>query len=168
MAIGFLFLGGGRYTIDTSLSGIAGLLCAVFPRWPTTPDDNRYHLQALRHLWVTSCVPRYIQTKDVDTGRPCHVTINVTLRDRSVVSLSTPCLLPPVTHVSSLTIASTQYWSYTLDVATNASHGHVVWNNRVLYVKRTVDPHYKPPPHVHQRVGWMPTFADTRLVAFAK
>lgn len=46
MAIGFLFLGGGRFTLGTSPDAIAALVIAVFPRFPRSPDDNDYHLQA--------------------------------------------------------------------------------------------------------------------------
>ena len=45
MAIGFLFLGGGRLTLGTSNSSIAALLAAIFPCFPMSQSDNRYHLQ---------------------------------------------------------------------------------------------------------------------------
>jgi anaphase-promoting complex subunit 1 len=63
MAIGFLFLGGGRYTLDTSPQSIAFLLCAVYPRFPQSCRDNRYHLQALRHMYALAAVPRYVITQ---------------------------------------------------------------------------------------------------------
>jgi anaphase-promoting complex subunit 1 len=52
MAIGLLFLGGGRLTLGTSKPALAALVTALFPRYPLTPMDNRYHLQAFRHLYV--------------------------------------------------------------------------------------------------------------------
>lgn len=56
MAVGLLFLGGGRLTISTSKPAIAALLAALFPRFPNSPSDNRYHLQAFRHLYArVSC-----------------------------------------------------------------------------------------------------------------
>ena len=48
MAIGFVFLGGGRYTLTTSTPAIAALVCALYPRFPLSANDNRYHLQAFR------------------------------------------------------------------------------------------------------------------------
>lgn len=52
MAIGLLFLGGGRLTLGTSKATLATLVASIFPRFPLTPTDNRYHLQAFRHLYV--------------------------------------------------------------------------------------------------------------------
>lgn len=42
MALGLLFLGGGRYTLSTSPTSIAALLAAFFPKFPTHSNDNRY------------------------------------------------------------------------------------------------------------------------------
>src|SRR5437867_2355737 len=58
MALGFLFLGGGTYTLGTSDKAVAVLLCSLFFRWPADPLDNRSHLQAFRHLWVLAIEPR--------------------------------------------------------------------------------------------------------------
>lgn len=75
MAIGLLFLGGGRATIGRSNEAIAALLCALFPRFPVTPFDNTYHLQPLRHLYVLAVERRYLETRDVDTDQPCYVRV---------------------------------------------------------------------------------------------
>jgi len=45
-AIGFLFLGGGRATLSTSNEAIAALVISLFPRFPASTSDCRYHLQA--------------------------------------------------------------------------------------------------------------------------
>lgn len=70
MAIGFLFLAGGRYTakrkhclsfstnyfsvlrhsLATDNASIAALVVALFPRFPSAPNDNRYYFQPFRHL----------------------------------------------------------------------------------------------------------------------
>lgn len=42
MALGLLFLGGGRYTLMTSPTAVAAMLCAFFPKFPTHSNDNRY------------------------------------------------------------------------------------------------------------------------------
>lgn len=44
MAFGFLFIGNGVYTFSRSSKAIAGLLCAVYPIYPTSPSDNKFHL----------------------------------------------------------------------------------------------------------------------------
>ena len=45
MSLGFLFLGGGRYSLGTSNMAIAALIISCFPQFPTHSNDNRYHLQ---------------------------------------------------------------------------------------------------------------------------
>uniref|UniRef100_A0A1B0CZC3 Anaphase-promoting complex subunit 1 middle domain-containing protein n=1 Tax=Phlebotomus papatasi TaxID=29031 RepID=A0A1B0CZC3_PHLPP len=69
MALGFLFLGAGRYTLSTSQSAIAALVCSLFPKFPTHSNDNRYHLQAFRHLYVLAIEARLFLPRDVDTGK---------------------------------------------------------------------------------------------------
>ncbi|KAF2987790.1 hypothetical protein EK904_015203 [Melospiza melodia maxima] len=64
MALGLLFLGGGRYSLSTSNSSIAALLCALYPHFPVHSTDNRYHLQALRHLYVLAAEPRLLTPVD--------------------------------------------------------------------------------------------------------
>lgn len=41
MALGLLFLGGGRYTLSNSPSAIAALIAAFYPKFPTHSNDNR-------------------------------------------------------------------------------------------------------------------------------
>lgn len=82
MAIGFLFLGGGCATLHTSNEAIGSLVAALYPRFPLTTRDNRYHLQAFRHLYVLAVEPRFIETRDVDTNEPVYVPLKLTLRKR--------------------------------------------------------------------------------------
>ena len=60
MALGILFLGNGRYTLSRSDKAIAGLLCAVYPVFPETPQDNKYYLQAMRHFYVFALETRLL------------------------------------------------------------------------------------------------------------
>ena len=41
LAIGYLFLGGGKYTFRRDKLAVACLLIAAFPRWPTELTDNQ-------------------------------------------------------------------------------------------------------------------------------
>lgn len=75
MAIGFLFLGGGRYSISTSNKAIASLLTSLYPLWPLTPPEDRYHLQLLRHLYVLGIEPRCLEARDVDLLTPEFVPV---------------------------------------------------------------------------------------------
>ena len=141
MAIGFLFLGGGRCTLSTSSPAVAALLCAVFPRWPAHTGDNRYHMQALRHLYVLAWEPRFIETRDVDTGESCYVPLEITVREgrwyeRSSVDILAPCLLPEFDTLASIRIKSPRYWPMTLDLENNKRHLETLRQQRVIYVKR--------------------------------
>ena len=59
MAIGLLFLGGGRATLCTSNEAIGALVVALYPRFPISTSDCRYHLQAFRHLYVLAVEHRF-------------------------------------------------------------------------------------------------------------
>lgn len=52
MAIGFLTLGLGNYSFNRDDMSIAALLISIYPYFPNSPSDNKYHLQALRHFYV--------------------------------------------------------------------------------------------------------------------
>ena len=41
LALGMLFLGGGRYTLSTEPRAVAAMICAFFPKFPTHSNDNR-------------------------------------------------------------------------------------------------------------------------------
>eukprot|EP00041_Stephanoeca_diplocostata_P023439 m.576909 g.576909 ORF g.576909 m.576909 type:complete len:1553 (-) comp22291_c1_seq1:277-4935(-) len=70
-ALGLLFLGGGAYTIDTSTNaGIAAVIASLFPQFPNNTVDNRYHLQALRHMYAMATVHKSTATPSApDAGR---------------------------------------------------------------------------------------------------
>ncbi|KAF9428954.1 Anaphase-promoting complex subunit 1 [Podila epigama] len=80
MALGLLFVGGGGYTLGSSPSCVAALLCGLYPRFPTSPNDNRSHLQAFRHLWVLAVEPRCLVTRETRTGVCCSVPVRIHLK----------------------------------------------------------------------------------------
>ncbi|EMT68286.1 Negative regulator of mitosis [Fusarium odoratissimum] len=80
LAIGALFLGCGTATFGTSNLAIASLLVAFYPIFPTSVMDNRSHLQALRHFWVLATEQRCLVTKDVLTGQPITVPVQIRMR----------------------------------------------------------------------------------------
>jgi len=43
-ALGMVFLGQGQYTFSRTNKAIAGLYCSVYPVFPQSPSDNRFHL----------------------------------------------------------------------------------------------------------------------------
>lgn len=48
---------------------------------------SRYHLQALRHLYVLAAEPRLLVPVDVDTNTPCYALLEVTYK-----------VTPPASH----------------------------------------------------------------------
>lgn len=77
MAIGFLFLGGGRYSFGTTNKAVAALLISIYPLFPGATTDSRYHSQALRHMYVLAAESRSLCARDVDTLRPVYVPVDV-------------------------------------------------------------------------------------------
>ncbi|VDP17924.1 unnamed protein product, partial [Soboliphyme baturini] len=75
MALGLLFLGGGRFSLKGDNFSIAAMLAAFFPKFPIHLNDNRYHLQALRHLYVFASDFVALSTKDASTN--CDVSTDV-------------------------------------------------------------------------------------------
>ncbi|XP_069957197.1 anaphase-promoting complex subunit 1 isoform X2 [Cherax quadricarinatus] len=119
MALGFLYLGGGRFSLGTSNMAIAALLIACFPKFPTHSNDNRYHLQALRHLYVLAAEPRLLMPVDVDTGRLCQVNVTVRFSDthqykNQSYEAMAPLMLPELSKLSQVIIegdaANHRYW----------------------------------------------------------
>ena len=45
MALGFLFMGGGSTTFSTRDDAVAALVIALYPRFPRSTSDNRFHHQ---------------------------------------------------------------------------------------------------------------------------
>ncbi|XP_069677644.1 anaphase-promoting complex subunit 1 isoform X2 [Periplaneta americana] len=115
MALGLLFLGSGRYTLGTSPSAVAAMICAFFPKFPTHSNDNRYHLQAFRHLYVLAVEPRLLVPRDIDTGHLCYVHLTVVYLDTphykdQQVRLKAPCILPELSKLREVKVEDERYW----------------------------------------------------------
>uniref|UniRef100_A0A023F131 Putative anaphase-promoting complex apc subunit 1 meiotic check point regulator/tsg24 n=2 Tax=Triatoma infestans TaxID=30076 RepID=A0A023F131_TRIIF len=115
MALGLLYLGGGALTLSTSPEAIAALICAFFPRFPTHSNDNRYHLQAFRHLYVLAVEHRLFLPRDIDTGQLCFAHIKVIFLDtpyykNQEVTLFAPTLLPELHLLSEVRVQDDRYW----------------------------------------------------------
>lgn len=117
MALGFLFMGGGTLTFGNGKEAVASLICALYPLWPEDVGDNRYHLQALRHLYVLAIEPRCIEARDVDTGRVCSANLQVTKKNGERFTATSPTILPPQDTISSIKVVDDQYWPRKVDLA---------------------------------------------------
>lgn len=124
MALGLLFLGGCRITLNSSPESVAALICAFFPKYPIHTYDNRYHLQAFRHLYVLATEPRMVIPRCIDTGTPVYAKIHYTFQGtgegpgRSVEKLA-PCLLPDLSLLKSVELVDGNYWNISFDCDTN-------------------------------------------------
>lgn len=155
MALGFLFLGGGNYTLSTSNKAIAGLICALFSRFPVECFDNRAHLQAFRHLWILAAEPRCLILRDLETREACHVPVKVTFKDfynssvikradgtketvveTKVLDLVAPCLLPESKFIQKIEINSPRYWPIKLEFVKNSDMISEFWKDPTIFVKR--------------------------------
>ena len=116
LALGLLFLGGGKFGLSNSPEAVAAMICAFYPKFPTHSSDNRYHLQALRHLYVLAVEPRVLVARSSDTGSivRCGVELQYsdTVHYRGVrLEMTSPVLLPSLSLLSSVAISDQTYWS---------------------------------------------------------
>ncbi|NXX64497.1 APC1 protein, partial [Spizella passerina] len=161
MALGLLFLGGGRYSLSTSNSSIAALLCALYPHFPVHSTDNRYHLQALRHLYVLAAEPRLLTPVDVDTNTPCYALIEVTYK---VMCLGGPeelwdgQTLGFIPVFIGIRVKGPRYWELLIDLSKGTAHlQSILSKGGILYVKlRAGQLSYKEDP-----MGWRSLLAQT-------
>lgn len=123
MAMGFLFLGAGRYTLRRTPEAIAALVCALFPKFPHNSNDNRYHLQAFRHLYVLAVEPRIFMPRDIDSGKLClckvsYVKLNGEQEEVLVGSMA-PCMLPEMESLCKVEVVDENYWPVRFERGTN-------------------------------------------------
>nr|XP_020664001.1 anaphase-promoting complex subunit 1 [Pogona vitticeps] len=163
MALGLLFLGGGRYSLSTSNSSIAALLCALYPHFPVHSTDNRYHLQALRHLYVLAAEPRLLVPVDVDTDTPCYALLEVMYKgtqwyEETTEELMAPTLLPELHLLKQIRVKGPRYWELLIDLSKGPHHlKSILSKDGVLYVKlRAGQLSYKEDP-----MGWRSLLAQT-------
>lgn len=122
MCIGFLFLGGGKFSLNNSPQDIAFLLISLFPILPKVSDDNYYHLQPLRHFYVLSSSYRCLDICDVDTKKSCFIPIQINLKENfyyseSKIQFISPCILPfDIKMIKSIQIDSPRYFSSFFDI----------------------------------------------------
>ncbi|XP_063911869.1 anaphase-promoting complex subunit 1 isoform X2 [Zophobas morio] len=110
MALGLLFLGGGRYTLSNSPQNVAALICAFYPKFPTHSNDNRYHLQAFRHLYVLAVEPRLIIPKEVHSGKSCYASLTVVKIDGKTSFVKGPGIIPNLETLQKVAVDDDRYW----------------------------------------------------------
>lgn len=114
MALGILFMGSCRYSFSTAPEAIGALVCALYPIYPNHSSDNRYHLQALRHLYVLAAEPRLLIPRDIETLKPVYVNIIVRQKTDSgeiaEMKMRAPCMMPEVESIECVCVEDERYW----------------------------------------------------------
>lgn len=109
MALGFLFLGGGRLSLSTSAEAVAALVCACYPKFPTHSNDNRYHLQALRHVYVLAAEPRLLVPMELPNLQACYTNIRLTFVNDVTFDCRAPALLPELCSLKKIQLNDCRY-----------------------------------------------------------
>ncbi len=138
MACGFLFLGRGHYTLGNSNLAIAAMSIAFFPRFLSSPGDNRAYPQAFRHLWALAVEPRCLIARDVETRETVYLPVKVKLREGDQIrqqSLISPTLIAPFESLVSIDVDSPRYWPIRYDF-TNPRDRDALVRRRTIHVKR--------------------------------
>ncbi|KAG9007464.1 Anaphase-promoting complex subunit 1 [Tulasnella sp. JGI-2019a] len=141
IALGMLFLGGGRYTLGTSNAAIACLICAFYPRWPNHSSDSKGFLPIFRHLWALAVEPRCLTTRDADTGETVYMPVKLQLKEGKMLrtyQYTSPSLIPELMKLVSITVDSPRYWPYHIEVmksppsrfAMNVMRSQTIWVKR--------------------------------------
>lgn len=141
MAIGFLFMGGGRYTLGTSNAPIASLVVSLFPRFPLHTNETRGLLQAFRHLWVMAVEPRCLIARDADTNEITRIPIKVKIKEGADDPVRThhfvcPTLLPDFERFVSIKVDSPRYWPFVLNLNDDPRAKLSLLQTQTIYVKR--------------------------------
>jgi anaphase-promoting complex subunit 1 len=141
MAIGLLFLGGGRYTLGTSNAAIASMVSSFYPRFAQYSADNKCYLQALRHFWVLAVEPRCVIARDVDTREIVHVPVRVRIEEPSenksfLLAVRAPEIVPDIDQVKSFKVETPRYWARFVDMAKNRPYRADFIRDQTIWVKR--------------------------------
>lgn len=93
MAIGMLFLAGGKASFRRDNFSIGCLLLSTAPRFPSRTVDNQYHLQALRHLYALAIDRRFLRVVDVESDEMISLPVDIVKISGEIVRVVSPCLL---------------------------------------------------------------------------
>ncbi|XP_043916095.1 anaphase-promoting complex subunit 1 [Protopterus annectens] len=163
VALGLLFLGGGRYSLSTSNSAIAALLCALYPHFPVNSTDNRYHFQGVRNLSVVASDPRLLAPVSVDWHLACFLPLEMPRcgtqwYEETTEELVAPSLLPELYLLKQIKVKGPRYWEIVLDLSKGTEQlKSFLSRDGIMYVKlRAGQLSYKEDPK-----GWRSLLAQT-------
>lgn len=131
MALGFIFLGACRYSLSTNLLGIASLLISLYPRFPSISQDNKFHLQLYRHIYVLAAEFRLLEVKDVETNEYTKVSVKI-IKENEEKVMDTPCLLPELSSIKKIIVNDDRY--YPLEISINEKNT-LLLKDMIIYLK---------------------------------
>ncbi|KAL4431853.1 hypothetical protein ABPG74_012665 [Tetrahymena malaccensis] len=133
MAIGFLTLGHGNYSFNRDDMSIAALLISIYPYFPNSPSDNKYHLQALRHFYVLAVEQKVFHAVSTDEKKVVNVLVELKYLANESIQVEkqfTPILLQESKKILSVKVVDDEYYGFEIDFTMNQK------NPKVIYVKR--------------------------------
>lgn len=140
MALGLLFLGGGRFSLGNSDAAVACMVAAFYPHFPDLSSDSRAYLPALRHLWVLAVEPRCLVARDIDTKEVVYLPMKIKVKEENgttgTAQLIAPTLIPGLDRLLSIKIDTPRYWPFLVDIASNTRHMGGLLQSQTLFVKR--------------------------------
>lgn len=134
MALGFLFLGGGQYAFANSNFAIACLLISLYPVYPNENTDHEIHLQALRHFWALSAEPRCLVIRDVNTRKASKIPVVLHLKNGEVIETVSPCLLPHLDEIISISTKSPDHFNVKVDFELNSEYLEIFKKSLTIFV----------------------------------
>ena len=112
MAIGLLFLAGGRASLRRDPTSVGALLLSTAPRFPSRTLDHQYHMQAQRHLYALAIEWRLLRVIDADSGKMISLSIDVVMKTGEVTSSVAPCLLTELSDIVEIRISTASKNNY--------------------------------------------------------
>ncbi|WVQ74951.1 hypothetical protein IAR50_004559 [Cryptococcus sp. DSM 104548] len=138
MALGLLFVGRGEYTLGNSNLAIAAMCIAFFPRFTSSPADNKAYPQAFRHLWALAVEARCLTARDVETHETVYLPVKLRFMEGGTVrqqSLISPTQLPSFDRLLTIEVDSPRYWPIKIDLSEPRDMEALV-RTRSIYVQR--------------------------------
>lgn len=132
MALGFVFLGACRYSLSTNHLGIASLLISLYPRFPSFSNENKFHLQLFRHIYVLAAEFRLLEAKDVETNEFTKVSVKI-VKENETMLMDTPCLLPELSSIQKIQVLDDRY--YPLEISVDEKN-LVLLKDMIIYLKK--------------------------------
>ncbi|VVT58280.1 uncharacterized protein SAPINGB_P006127 [Magnusiomyces paraingens] len=117
LALGILFLGGGQFRFGNDNFALAALFISVYPVFPRVLVDNTSYLQPLRYFWALAAKPNCVVVREVETGHPCVVNLQIEYKSGKIVVQEAPCAIPNIENVLQISTVSDSYSPVQLDLA---------------------------------------------------